>query len=177
MVVRRSKKDWLMEGANALAEQGVSGLTIEGLTTRLGITKGSFYHHFGSLQSYIDALLDFFEAEGTLNIIALTEAEESPQAKLRRLLAITTEGELYLEVAFRAWALQNGQVREVQARIDAQRLTYLQQLCAAVIAHPEDAGEAAQLLYSIYIGSQQVIPPLETAAVQRLYRAALRSYE
>jgi AcrR family transcriptional regulator len=176
-MARTSKQDWLMEGAKALAEQGASALTIDGLTARLGVTKGSFYHHFGSQQGYIDALLEFYESEGTLNVIAVTDAEPDARAKLRRLLEITTEGPLHLEVAFRAWALQNAQAREVQARIDAQRIAYLVDLCADVTGSASQAESLAQLLYMIYIGSQQVIPPLEPAAVQRLYRDALRPYD
>lgn len=166
-----------MEGAKALAEQGAAALTIDGLTARLGVTKGSFYHHFGSQQGYIDALLEFYESEGTLNVIAVTDAEPDARARLRRLLEITTEGPLQLEVAFRAWALQNAQAREVQARIDAQRIAYLVDLCADVTGSASQAESLAQLLYTIYIGSQQVIPPLEPAAVQRLYRDALRPYD
>lgn len=162
-----------MEGAKALAEQGAAALTIDGLTARLGVTKGSFYHHFGSQQGYIDALLEFYESEGTLNVIAVTDAEPDARARLRRLLEITTEGPLQLEVAFRAWALQNAQAREVQARIDAQRIAYLVDLCADVTGSASQAESLAQLLYMIYIGSQQVIPPLEPAAVQRLYREVL----
>ena len=176
-MTRRSKQDWLIEGAKALAEQGASALTIDGLTARLGVTKGSFYHHFGSLQGYIDALLEFYESEGTLNVIAVTEAEPNSHAKLRRLLEITTEGPLNIEVAFRAWALQNAQAREVQVRIDAQRMAYLAELCTDVTGSASQAEVLAQLLYMIYVGSQQVIPPLDPAAVQRLYRDALRPYD
>lgn len=175
-MARKSKQDWLVEGAKALAALGASALTIDGLTARLGVTKGSFYHHFGSLQGYIDALLDYYESQGTLNVIAVTEAEPNARAKLRRLLEITMEGPLNLEVAFRAWALQNAQAREVQARIDAQRMAYLVELCADITGNPAKAQALAQLLYMIYIGSQQVIPPLEPDIVQRLYREALRPY-
>lgn len=166
-----------MEGAKALAAHGAAALTIDGLTARLGVTKGSFYHHFGGLQGYIDALLDYYESEGTLNVIAVTGAEPDARAKLRRLLEITTEGPLHLEVAFRAWALQDAQAREVQARIDAQRTAYLVDLCAEVTGDRSKAETLAQLLYMIYIGSQQVIPPLEPDVVQRLYREALRPYD
>ncbi|MEV0081899.1 TetR/AcrR family transcriptional regulator [Saccharopolyspora sp. NPDC050642] len=41
------KQDWLDAGLEILADQGVPALTIDRLATKLGLTKGSFYHHFG----------------------------------------------------------------------------------------------------------------------------------
>ncbi len=43
-----TKRKWLEEGLSLLAESGA--LTIEKLTSRLGVTKGSFYHYFQHFQ-------------------------------------------------------------------------------------------------------------------------------
>lgn len=171
--MRKSKHDWLTQAAHLLAQEGANSLTIERLTHVMGLTKGSFYHHFGSFPKFIEALLAFYETEGTLDVIALTAKQKSPYAKLQVLLTATLREDSALEVGFRAWALQNPQVHEVQARIDAQRLSFLTELCATLTPQ---ADHMAQMLYVLFVGSLQIIPPLDSASLQRLYADVMRLY-
>ena len=168
-MIRRSKRDWLTEALMILAEVGAQDLTIELLTERLGVTKGSFYHHFGSFAGFKAALLDYFETEGTLQIIHLTENEASAQDKLQRLLDITASFSSQMEVAMRAWALQDEMVRSYQQRIDARRMAYLQELFYSLTGDATLAHQRAQLLYVIYIGSQQLMPPIQGEDLIRHY--------
>ncbi len=168
-MARKSKRDWLIETLTLLPEVGAQNLTIDVLTERLGVTKGSFYHHFGSFAAFKEALLTFFETEGTLQIIDLTEQAATPQAKLKRLLDITASFPTAVEVAVRAWALQDEMVRAYQARIDARRIAYLHELFRELTGDEAEAFQRAQLLYVIYIGSQQVIPPIQGEDLIRHY--------
>ncbi|MBA3534230.1 MAG: helix-turn-helix transcriptional regulator, partial [Ardenticatenales bacterium] len=84
----KRKEDWLFAGVQVLNDEGAAGLTIERLCERLGVTKGSFYHHWGSYDVFKASLLDHFEREGTLNIIDQVERAQTPLAKLKRLQAI-----------------------------------------------------------------------------------------
>lgn len=172
-MARTTRRDWLVDGCRILGIYGADGLTIEALTQRLGVTKGSFYHHFGGMQGYVEALLAFYEAEGTLDVIAATEAGATAREKLRILLGITTRDPLDVEVGFRAWALRDAQVREVQARIDARRRAYLGVLCRELTPQGETM---ADLLYLVYVGSQQVVPALSPVEMQRLYRSVTALY-
>ncbi|MEQ8674160.1 MAG: TetR/AcrR family transcriptional regulator [Aggregatilineales bacterium] len=160
-MARKSKHDWLIEALTVLAEVGAQGLTIDLLTERLGVTKGSFYHHFGSFAGFKEALLDFFESEGTLQIIDVTEQEATPEEKLQTLLDITASFPTAVEVAMRAWALQDEVVRAYQERIDARRIEYLRKLFFDLTGDAAMAVQRAQLLYVIYIGSQHVVPPIQ----------------
>lgn len=168
-MTRKSKSDWLEEALAILAEVGAQDLTIDRLTERLGVTKGSFYHHFGSFTGFKEALLDFFESEGTLQIIRLTENEATPQEKLQRLLDITASFPTEVDVAVRAWALQDEMVRKYQQRIDSRRIDYLRDLFFSITGDEALAFQRAQLLYVIYIGSQQVIPPIQGEDLIRHY--------
>ena len=128
-----TRRRWLEEGLALLEEAGAEALTIESLTSRLGVTKGSFYHHFANYQDFQERLLEFWEEEGTLRIIQWAEQEASPPEKLARVMQASLHPSR-LDVALRAWALQDEQVRVHQQRIDQLRLAYLEELAYAQTA-------------------------------------------
>src|SRR5260370_40582261 len=84
-----TKRKWLKEGLDLLEETGAEALTIEALTSRLDVTKGSFYHHFNNYQDFKESLLVFWEEEGTLQIIQVAEKEASPRTRLEHVLQAT----------------------------------------------------------------------------------------
>ena len=153
-----TRRRWLEEGLALLEEAGAEALTIESLTSRLGVTKGSFYHHFANYQDFKERLLEFWEEEGTLRIIQWAEQEASPPEKLARVMQASLHPSR-LDVALRAWALQDEQVRVHQQRIDQLRLAYLEELAYAQTADRLAARQLARAFYSLYVGSQHLIPP------------------
>ena len=171
-----SKTDWLHEGCIILAEQGVQALTIDLLCQRLSLTKGSFYHHFKGFNGYKADLLAYFVQKGTLNIIEITEQGQSAQEKLQRLLKATTEYPANLEIAVRGWALQDADVAQVQARVDEQRVTYLQALFTELGEAPDRAHRLGQMLYTIFIGCQQIQPTINEGGMTALYHEFLGLY-
>ncbi len=167
-----TRRDWLEVALALLEEVGSEALTIELLTRRLGVTKGSFYHHFKNYQNFKAQVLAFYEEERTLQIIQLAERETPPQARLERILQATLQPS-QVEVAVRAWALQDALVRNYQRRIDQRRLTYLEEV---LFAHRGDHAHAlrmAQLFYGLYVGSQQMIPPIQGATLAALYQEVM----
>ncbi len=171
-----TRRRWLEEGLALLEEAGAEALTIEALTSRLGVTKGSFYHHFKNYQDFKESLLVFWEEEGTLRTIQLAEKEASPPAKLARVMQATLKPSR-LDVALRAWALQDGLVRDHQQRIDQQRLAYLEKLVYANTADRPYAQLLARVFYCIYVGSQHIIPPIQGEDLRPLYQLAQRWLE
>lgn len=169
------KQDWLEAGLFILAEQGVLALTIESLTGRLKVTKGSFYHHFAGWAEYKSALLLFFETEHTVRVIQTLEQYPTPAEKLRALFSLIVAHPSDLETAVRAWSFQDEQAREMQTRVDAQRLAYLEQLCQAL--HPGRAAVMARLAYVILVGSTQVHPAFSQATLRQLFDEFLANYD
>jgi AcrR family transcriptional regulator len=167
-----TRRDWLEAGMAILEDLGAEALTIEELTNRLSVTKGSFYHHFKNYQDFKEHVLAFYEEERTLQIIQLAERETLPQAKLERVLQSTLQPS-QLDVAMRAWALQDVLVRDHQQRIDQRRLTYLEELISTLIGDHSHAARMARLFYSIYVGSQHIVPPIQGADLAHLYQEAL----
>lgn len=168
-MTRKTKNDWLIAGWYLIAEEGAQALKIDVLTTRLNVTKGSFYHHFANFQAYKEQLLAYLEQTGTLDIIAHTEQGQTAVEKLRHLLQATVSGPVNLEAAVRAWALQDEQVQLLMERIDKRRIGYLQQIYQELGYTDDQALTMGQMLYAIYVGGQQMIPPLTAAQLGQLY--------
>jgi AcrR family transcriptional regulator len=165
-----TKRKWLEEGLALLAEAGASALTIEMLTSKLGVTKGSFYHHFQHFQDYKEQLLSFFEEEGTLQVIESAEQQQAALDRLEAIIQATVRQRSLLEVAMRSWALQDPLVQSYQQRIDQRRLVYLANLIFQICHDRERASRLSQLFYSIFVGSQHILPPLQGDELEALYR-------
>ena len=163
-------------GLELLATEGAPAITIERLTDQLGVTKGSYYHHFGSAGGFKAALMEYFEAQYTTRLIDTIDAEDAkPRAKLEHLLrlVLADPDSAALEIAVRAWALQDPEVRAAQERVDEARTAYLKELCRGLGADV-DPDRYAQLLYLILIGAEQVLPPVERTDLREIYNLTLR---
>jgi AcrR family transcriptional regulator len=146
------KRDWLDAGLVLLAEQGAPAVTIERLTERLGLSKGSFYHHFKGMGGYRTALLEHFETERTTRFVEQAEGAGEDRLSVLLSLVLAPGPGPELEIAVRAWALQDAEARAVQERVDATRVAYLTEISG-------DA-DLAQALYLVVVGAGQVVPPL-----------------
>lgn len=176
-MARTSKRDWLEAGLRILAKQGALALTIERLTTALGLSKGSFYHHFQGLPGYKAALLAFVETEWREQVARATGHADSPAAGMMRLFDVAVAEAPDLEIAFRAWALQDEEVREVQARMDRQRNDHIRALCRQLLADDAQALTMSRLAQALMIGGPQFQPPLSLAARRALLDELLRLYD
>lgn len=173
-----SKRDWLDAGLAILAEHGAPALTIERLTAELTMSKGSFYHHFQGMSGFKAALLTHFEAVLTTRYIDAVEqqASDPPVAKLQLLvdLVLSEYKGPGLEIAMRAWALQDPEVREVQQRVDRTRIDYLRSLWQALTGDSEEAAQMGHLLYVVLIGAGHVIPAIPPEELRHLYDRILQ---
>ncbi|MGY4767214.1 TetR/AcrR family transcriptional regulator [Kribbella sp. CWNU-51] len=172
-----TRTEWLDAGLELLADEGAPAVTIERLTGKLGVTKGSYYHHFKGAAGYRTALLEYFEAQFTTRLIDAVERQPDaePAAKLQHLLRLVTSDpdSAGLEIAVRAWALQDPEVRAAQERVDRARTAYLKELCHGLKADL-DPDRFAQLLYLILIGAEQVLPPIAKDDLRDIYALTLR---
>lgn len=181
-MARLSQKAWLQAGFEVLKEAGAGALTIDRLSRRLGVTKGSFYHHFASREAFSEALLASWEEQLTHRLIA---ASSTGCSFSERDLTLTRLGEeLFdpeLEVAIRAWALRDPAVMRVQERVDRQRIGYLEELFSLATDHAGSAAALAVIRYAFYVGAQQIRPSLSpqryTELLQLLQGALLATIE
>lgn len=106
-----NRNDYFEAGLELLAEGGVAEQTIAKLCERLGITKGSFYHHFTSLGDFRQQLLAYWEANQEAKINAAEPAVVdwvAPPANT-------------VDAAVRAWGQSDAAAAAAQGRVDALR--------------------------------------------------------
>jgi AcrR family transcriptional regulator len=158
-----SNERWLDEGLALLAESGVNAVTIEALSDRLGLSKGSFYHHFKGMPGYHAALLAHFEKRETQAFIDLVEAlpVEDGAAKLRALIdaAVADEASVAIEPQVRIWASRDPVAEATMERVDAKRIEYLRRQCRAIV-DSDRADDVGTMIYLVGIGSGHLVPPI-----------------
>lgn len=152
----KTREDWLLAGLTVLAQSGKIALKVERLCQELQVTKGSFYHHFSSLQDYETSLLDFYEQVTTLDIIKGLEHISDPRDRIRALIEHTNPYEPHLEIALRTWARQDEKAATLQRKLDQTREHYVAQLAMEIVPDAQRAKQLARAFYWMFVGSQQV---------------------
>lgn len=152
-----SRSEWIAGSFEALVDGGIDALRVEPLAKRLGVTKGSFYHHFENRRALHLAMLDEWERRGTSEIIDAVEGpvEGAATERLRALAHLTMRidpASDAIENGIRAWAATDEVVAEAAARVDEQRIGYVVGLLRETGMAPALAKRRARLLYRVLIG-------------------------
>ena len=172
-----TKTQWIEAAFRVLTEKGSSHLTIDLLAANVNLSKGSFYHHFKNLAGFKAELLEHFEWVSTTSLITAVEdgGVSDPIQKLGRLVELATEPspQVDLQVAMRAWAAQDQEVRAVQERLDQVRLDYGSGLLREAGCSPEEADIRAMHLYLVLIGGAQILRALPVEQLREMCRRAI----
>jgi len=172
---RSSDQDWLLEGLDLLREEGDHALTVEALCTRMGKTKGSFYHHFSGRGDFVVRLLEFWERTFTDRLIEDLEPLGDPRKRLRALGERTVrEVDLRLERAIRLWGDREATARAVLERVDGARENYLREQFTAATGEPHRSLLAARAHLALLVGTQMLYQDLSREDLRELNRFAER---
>lgn len=122
---RLTVEHYCREALAILGEQGSEALTIAVLCEGLDVTKGSFYHHFGSMAGFVANLLAFWEREHSDRLIAMSRAQPDPTLRITTITEIGVNLPHAPESAIRAWGRSNPIVAQAVARVDRRRERHL----------------------------------------------------
>lgn len=149
---------------------GGSALTIGSLCGAVGVTSGSFYHHFGSWDGFVEALMADWELRETTELIAgIQGIQEDAEHRLHLVVDVALTVPHRAEAAIRSWACTNPTVAATQRRVDRTRREFLADIAAEL---PTTTGSSPRvlgtLLLAAFIGLEQLrdeVDPLEFVAV------------
>ncbi|GAA5050992.1 TetR/AcrR family transcriptional regulator [Nocardia callitridis] len=151
-----TKEQYFDTALEVLAELGFKGLNIGVLCGRLGITSGSFYHHFGSWQGFVDALLEHWENRQVRILRTLKFNQGNPDDDLRAISELTLGLHHSAEAAIRAWAANDESVNLALKRVDESRRRTVHKVIDGIVADDDTAAVVASLGIAMLVGYQQI---------------------
>jgi AcrR family transcriptional regulator len=159
---RLSAADWEQAALDVIAEQGVAAVAVEPLARRLGVTKGSFYWHFGTRDELLEATLRRWEQADAENLVGQVDRINDPRQRLVELFRHTSR-EMRSHVIYSALlkALDHPAVRPVMQRVSQRRIQYLSVAYRALDLSRRDATDRARLAYAAYVGFLQLMLQLK----------------
>lgn len=153
---KATRADWLRAARDVLVSDGVGEVKILPLSTRLGVSRSSFYWYFKSRPDLLEALLAEWEAHNTATILAHCE---KPAASIGEAVcnfftcfvdpALFDQG---LDFAVREWARRDVAVRARIDAADARRIASVTQMFARHGYSPYEADIRARILYFMQLG-------------------------
>lgn len=151
-----TRQSYFEQALRLLAREGRNALRIGRLCAAVGVTSGSFYHHFGSWEGFVAALLEHWEREEVGRIVEMVNASDDPVERVTRMkyLALTVPHEA--ETAIRAWATVDPRVEEAQRAVDRGRVRALADVLAPVVSDEGQRARLAALGIAVLAGHQQI---------------------
>jgi AcrR family transcriptional regulator len=155
---RTSRDAWIEAGLAALADGGPDAVRVDVLAQTLGVSRGGFYHQFGSRAELLDELLDSWERRSTEDVLERVEREGgSARAKIGRAGTLTFSDELLpIDLAVRDWSRRDTAVADRLRRVDNSRMDYLRTLIRTFCDDEDDVEARALLAFSLAIGNHFV---------------------
>jgi len=138
--------------------RGIRDLTIATLCHRLTVTKGSFYHHFAGWNDFVKGLMDYWEARQIERITALSFEAQTAALHIGSVVELASNVPHGIENAIRAWATTHEVVAQTQARIDARRVAYVEQLLSHLLNDLPFTKRLATMSVALFIGLQHMEP-------------------
>jgi AcrR family transcriptional regulator len=165
-----SREDYFGAAMRLLAEEGHGALKITPLGRRIGVTTGSFYNYFGSLDGFIAELLVFWESEQTNRLIELASVPSDPRARITKLKELSLEQiDHEAEGAIRAWANFNADVAAAQKRVDRERIEAVTAVLSNLIPSKRERDLLAIMGISLLAGYQSVRSPIDRRELGLLF--------
>jgi AcrR family transcriptional regulator len=152
--------DYFAAAYAILGEVGSEGITIHALCERLGVTKGSFYHHFENLEAFVHAFAGWWQTGFTARLAQYNAIDD--RIERAELMLNATAGLAHgPEAALRSWSVSEPIIKAAIDRIDAAGEDSVLRLAALFVDDPEEAALFAHHGVSLAVGMQHRAQPVD----------------
>jgi AcrR family transcriptional regulator len=123
------RQDWTLAARDAFIRGGVHAVKVDLLARKLGVTRGSFYHHFRNRADLLDALFELWRAQNAEPFEAIACAEHiRGWDRIRKVVDLWLQETLFdpaFESAMRDWARISKRVATAVRAADEARIGLL----------------------------------------------------
>ncbi len=127
---RYDREKWLESAMEILAHEGQAKLRPEMLASKLGVTRGSFSHHFKSRDQFASEIIAYWSEAFTDNVNKTVGASGlEPKQRLLYLARLIHQERLdRYDIAFRSWAAQDSKVAKEVQKVDMKRYKFVKSI-------------------------------------------------
>lgn len=173
-----NEQDWIEAAIRILVNENVRGIKIEALCKELGVTKGSFYWHFGTRSDLLGAMLGHWRKRMTLNVIrSISKSGIDPRERLKSLLALprrkNSPGFAQVETSIRDWARRVEMPRKAVQEVDEIRYDYFAKLFRDMGFPADEARKRAYLSYCMIMGDSILQGTIDSMSDEEFYEKAI----
>ena len=155
---RLTKSDWIQHGLRTLANEGANALKVGPMSTKLKVSRGSFYWHFRDIADFRSQILRSWQERMTDQVIQEIAGKAEPD-RLKHLMRRAFLVKRSLDRAIRSWAAEDEEVATIVASVDASRVAYIAKLLIAAGVESHRALPRAAFMYWAYLGQAIVMNP------------------
>lgn len=158
---RFHREAWLAAALDVLAEEGQAKLRIDKLAGDLGVTKGSFYHHFDGRDDFVGKLLDYWSRTYSDRVIKeISALTVSPRERVLEMMRLIERERLdRYDIAFHSWAAQEPSVAEVVSKVDAERHAFCRSLFAEMGFEGPELEFRTHAFLAYHVGKNTIFVP------------------
>jgi len=156
---RLAKDDWITHGLRTLAKDGPNALKVGPMSTKLKVSRGSFYWHFRDIADFRSQVLQSWRERTTDQVIQELEAAKAEPDRLKHLMRRAFVPKRGLDRSIRSWAAEDEDVARIVASADASRVAYIAKLLVAAGVQSRRALPRAAFMYWAYLGQAIVMDP------------------
>jgi AcrR family transcriptional regulator len=152
-----------------VANEGFEALTIAKLCQRLGVTIGSFYHHFKGSEAFLQAFYGYWETEHAFHLADRARQEPDPVARLALLKRLSAGLPHRAEAAIRSWSPTHPDAAAAQKRVDEARIGIVGDTLRQLGLPPGRARTLAVMAVGVLVGTQQMGQGDDAALMRKVF--------
>lgn len=166
---RRTQRDFFDAAFEVLEGSGFPALTASALCDRLGVSRGSFYHHFDTFESFVAGLLTDWETRYSRDLITRAETVTDLDRRLNYHVELAAELPHGAEAAMRVWGTVEPVVAAAQRRVDQLRFDSLAELLRTHGIPNAEAEIYATIALNTLIGLQLTQRTIDADSLTAIY--------